>query len=174
MWQSSSAVDGRNSEIFQISFYLFDDLKISHLMTKPTKWLCAKRRLRSAWASAQSDQSSLCTRWVAKDSSFLHAHREDSDQTGRMPRLIWVFAGHTSFCWFWHAAVQMFTLLCLVDSSILSIWASPFSFKGCHLCIFFFLNIWYKALYKNYRPGTYARICSVWSWSGSTLFAMIW
>ena len=26
-------------------------------MTKPTKWLCAKRRLRSAWTSAQSDQS---------------------------------------------------------------------------------------------------------------------
>ena len=24
----------------------------SHLMTKPTKWLCAQRRLRSAWASA--------------------------------------------------------------------------------------------------------------------------
>ena len=24
--------------------------------TKPTKWLCAQRRLRSAWASAQSDQ----------------------------------------------------------------------------------------------------------------------
>ena len=81
-------MEGRNSEIFQISFYLFDDLKISHLMTKPTKWLCAKRRLRSAWASAQSDQSSLWARWVAKDSSFLHAHREDSDQTGRMPRLI--------------------------------------------------------------------------------------
>ena len=26
-------------------------------MTKPTKWLCAQRRLRSAWASALSDQS---------------------------------------------------------------------------------------------------------------------
>ena len=25
-------------------------------MTKPTKWVCAQRRLRSAWASAQSDQ----------------------------------------------------------------------------------------------------------------------
>ena len=25
-------------------------------MTKPTKWLCAQRRLRSAWAFAQSDQ----------------------------------------------------------------------------------------------------------------------
>ena len=29
-------------------------------MTKPTKWLCAQRRLRSAWASAQSDQSLQC------------------------------------------------------------------------------------------------------------------
>ena len=28
-------------------------------MTKPTKWVCAQRSLRSAWASAQSDQSSL-------------------------------------------------------------------------------------------------------------------
>ena len=63
-------------------------------MTKPTKWLCAQRRLRSAWASAQSDKSSLCAQWVAKDPSFLHADSEDSDQTGRMPRLIWVFAGH--------------------------------------------------------------------------------
>ena len=27
--------------------------------------------------------------------SYLHADNEDSDQTGRMPRLIWVFAGHT-------------------------------------------------------------------------------
>ena len=29
-------------------------------MTKPTKWLCAQRRLRSAWASAQSNQSLCC------------------------------------------------------------------------------------------------------------------
>ena len=40
-------------------------------------------------------ESSLCTQWVAKDASFLHADSEDSDQTGRMPRLIWVFAGRT-------------------------------------------------------------------------------
>ena len=26
-------------------------------MSKPTKWVCAQRRLRSAWASAQTDQS---------------------------------------------------------------------------------------------------------------------
>ena len=30
---------------------------------------------------------------VAEGPSFLHVDSEDSDQTGRMPRLIWVFAG---------------------------------------------------------------------------------
>ena len=55
--------------------------------------MCAQRRLRSAWASAQSDQeSSLSAQWVAKDPSFHNADSEDSDQTGQMPRLIWVFA----------------------------------------------------------------------------------
>ena len=58
-------------------------------MTKPTKWLCTHRRLRY-------DQSLLCAQWVAKDPMFLHADSEDSDQTGRMPRLIRVFAGCTS------------------------------------------------------------------------------
>ena len=57
--------------------------------------MCAQQRHRSAWASAQSDQSSLCAQWVAKDSSFLHVDNEDSDQTGWMPRLIWGFAGRT-------------------------------------------------------------------------------
>ena len=55
--------------------------------------LCAQRRLGSAWASTQSDQSSLCAQWVAEDSMFLYVDSEDSDQTGRMPRLIWVFTG---------------------------------------------------------------------------------
>ena len=45
--------------------------------------------VRPVWS-----ESSLCAQWVAKDSSFLHADSEDSDQTGRM--LIWVFAGRTA------------------------------------------------------------------------------
>ena len=40
-------------------------------------------------------EPSLCAQWVAKDPSFLHADNADSDQTGRMPRPIWVFAGRT-------------------------------------------------------------------------------
>ena len=39
--------------------------------------------IRPVWS-----ESSLCAQWVAKDPRFLHADREDSDQTGRMPRLI--------------------------------------------------------------------------------------
>ena len=33
---------------------------MSRDITIPTKWLCAQRRLRSAWASTQSDQSLRC------------------------------------------------------------------------------------------------------------------
>ena len=71
-------------------------LHMSCLMTKPTKWLVrpAKTRIslgiRPVWSesslSAWRKLGSLATHW---------AHSEDSDQTGRMPRLIWVFAGRT-------------------------------------------------------------------------------
>ena len=47
--------------------------------------------IRPVWS-----ESSLCTQWVDKGPSFLHAISEDSDQTGRMPRLIWVFTGRTT------------------------------------------------------------------------------
>ena len=43
--------------VFCYNSYLPSDLHLSHLMTKPTKWLCAQWTLRSAWASTQSDQS---------------------------------------------------------------------------------------------------------------------
>ena len=46
--------------------------------------------IRPIWS-----ESSLCAQMVAKDPSFLHADSEDSDQTGRMPRMIGVFAGRT-------------------------------------------------------------------------------
>ena len=49
----------------------------SHLMTRPTKWTCTQWRLRSAWASIQSNQSSLCAQWVPKDPISLHADSED-------------------------------------------------------------------------------------------------
>ena len=76
---------------------------MSMRMTQPTKW-CAPSEdsVRQAWS-----ESLLCALWVAKDPILLHADSEVSDQTGRMPRLIWVFAGSTLFCWFCHAEAQI-------------------------------------------------------------------
>ena len=51
--------------------------------------------IRPVWS-----ESSLCAHWVAKDPSFLYADSEDSDQTGRMPRLIclrWVHSHIVDF-----------------------------------------------------------------------------
>ena len=62
--------------------------------------------IRPVWS-----ESSLCAQWIAKDLSFLHADSEDSDQTGQMPRLIWVFAGRT---------IILLVLSCL-GSSIIAI-----------------------------------------------------
>ena len=64
-------------------------------MTKPTKCVRPAKTqinlgIRPVWS-----ESSLCAQWVANDPSFLRADSEDSDQTGRMHRLIWVFAGRT-------------------------------------------------------------------------------
>ena len=65
-------------------------------MSKPTKWHVRPVKaqislgVRPVWSesslSAWRKLGSLATHW---------AHSEDSDQTGRMPRLIWVFAGRT-------------------------------------------------------------------------------
>ena len=70
--------------------------QISRLMTKLTMWHVRHAKTQiSLGISPVWSESSLCAQWVAKDPSFLHADSEDSDQTGRMPRLIWVFAGRT-------------------------------------------------------------------------------
>ena len=47
-------------------------------------------RIRAVWS-----ESSLDAFWIAKDAKFIHADKEESDQTVRMRRLIWVFDGRT-------------------------------------------------------------------------------
>ena len=69
---------------------------VIRIVTKPTKWHVRPAKtqislgIRPVWSG-----SSLCVQWVAKDTWFLHVDSEDSDQTGWMPRLIWVFTGRT-------------------------------------------------------------------------------
>ena len=76
--------------------YTWKTIYLSCLVTKPAYWHVRPAKtqislgIRPVWL-----KSSLWAQWVAKDPSFLHADSEDSDQTGRTPRLIWVFAGRT-------------------------------------------------------------------------------
>ena len=63
--------------------------KTNKMNVRPTKTQISLG-IRPVWSV-----SSLCAQWVGKDPSFLHAESEDSDQTGRMPRLIRVFARRT-------------------------------------------------------------------------------
>ena len=81
---------------------------LSYLMTKPNEMGCATSK-----DSDQAEQppilieSSLSAQWVAKDPSFFHADSDDSDQTGRMPRLqadLSLHWAHMPFCWFCHEA----------------------------------------------------------------------
>ena len=69
-------------------------------MTKPTKWLCAQRRLRSAWASSLSA-------WRKLGSLTTHqAHSEDSNQTVGCPGWSESSVGAHSFCWFCHVVAH--------------------------------------------------------------------
>ena len=81
---------------------------LSGLMTKSTKCMCVKRRLRSAWASAQSDQSSLSAQWVAKDPSFLHADSEDWSNLAYAQADLNLRWALMPFCWFCHEATPGF------------------------------------------------------------------
>ena len=67
--------------------------------------MCTQRRLRSAWASAQSDQNLHCLHEEALGPWLSLERTAKNDQTGWMPRLIWVFTGRTGhivgFVMFW-------------------------------------------------------------------------
>ena len=67
-------------------------------MTKLTKW-----HVRPAITQISLDidpvwsESSMGYHSVTETSRFLRADSEDSDRTGRIPSLIWVFAGRTCY-----------------------------------------------------------------------------
>ena len=74
--------------------------------------LCAQRRFRSAWASTQSDQSLRCALNGKLRAQAFFMQTAKTDQTGWMPRMIWVFAGRTSFCLFvMHRLIIMYNKL---------------------------------------------------------------
>ena len=83
---------------------------LNRLMTKPTKWSVRPAKTQiSLGIHPVWSESSLCTQLVANDLLLLYMRSEDSNQTGRMPTLIWVFAWRTSFCWFCREVAHFIT-----------------------------------------------------------------
>ena len=78
-------------------------------MTKPTKWVCAQRRLRSAWASAQSDPSLRCPHEEKLGSLATHWARTAKTRVslGGCPGWSESSLVAHSLCWFCHVAAQI-------------------------------------------------------------------
>ena len=80
---------------------------VSHDTTKPTKWLCARRRFRSAWASAQFDQSLRCPHEESLGPSLpIKRTAKILIRLGECPGWSKSSLGAQSFCWFYHIAVH--------------------------------------------------------------------
>ena len=100
-------------ELHDVQNILVYMLKLNQIWSEPphdktNKNDCAPSKDSSAWASPQSDQSSLCAQWVAKDPSFLHADSEDWVDV--QADLCWA---HMPFCWFCHE-VAHFCVQCVI------------------------------------------------------------
>ena len=112
--------------------------------------MCTLRRLRPSWASAQSDQSSLCAQWVAKDPNVLHADSEDWSDCADAHADLSLRWAHVPLCWFCHEVAHC-------------------SFKQCFS--FFILLLIEIPACKKCRPWSDATLCGI--WSGSTSFPRI-
>ena len=98
-------------------------LHLSRLKRKPIKWVYAQRRLRSGWASAQSDQPSLSA-WRNTGSLATHwVHSKDSDQLDSCPG--WSDPADQSLRWV-HTHFVGFVMAWLISYSLLFVqWVSP-------------------------------------------------
>ena len=81
---------------------------LSHLVTKPAMWLCGQRRLRSAWASAQSDQSLryALNGWLRVQAFFMQTAKT-LIRLGGCPGWSESSLGAHSLCWFCHEVAHL-------------------------------------------------------------------
>ena len=123
---------------------------MSHLMTKPTKWHVRPAKtqtslgIRLVWSesslSAWRKLGSLATLW---------ANSEDSDQTGRMPRLICFGWAHMPFCWFCLEAVQNYSSEFLNECHVLLVSVLEYNDHPPSLITFTLCAQWVVSRSKN-------------------------
>ena len=114
---------------------------MSRDMTKPTNWVCAQRRLRSAWASAQSDQSLRCPH---EESLGPELHTERKAKTlirlGGCPGWSESSLGAQPHCWF----VMSQLILCFAILPRLKLYTFKIVYsEPCHE----------KTCLEGFRPG---------------------
>ena len=94
--------------VTHIIFLLLVSNNVSHDMTKPTKWLCAQRRLRSAWASTQSDQSfRFALNGQLRNQAFFMRTVKTLIRLGGCPGWSESSLGAHSLCWFCHVTAHV-------------------------------------------------------------------
>ena len=132
---------------------ILDIPDMSRLMTKPTKWHVrpAKTQISLGFRPVWSEPFAVC--WMGKDPSFLRLDSEDSDQTGWMPRLIWVFARHT------------ITLLGFVMLQLISACNTGLSLGGClgEKCFLSWLTSLYLKLRDTFKCIVHIGKSKIWT-----------
>ena len=75
------------------NYWLKINGKLSHLMTKPTKWPVHPAKTHISLGICPVWSESLLSAWRKLEILATHwVHSEDSDHTGRIPKLIWIFS----------------------------------------------------------------------------------
>ena len=96
----------------QMHWYLtsqtFTRWHLSCNITKPTKWVCAQRRHRPAWASAQSDQDLCCPHEETLGPELpTECTAKTLIRLGGCPGWSESSLGAHSFCWFCHVVAHL-------------------------------------------------------------------
>ena len=110
-------------------------LYLSRLTTKPTKWHLRPAKTQINLGILPVWSETLLSTWgKLRSLAIIRAHSEASEQTGRMPRLIWVFAwrkGH--FVGFVMRRLILLCLTCVKNTDF------------CYFEAFYFLKLPEKA-----------------------------
>ena len=111
------------------------------------------------WASAQSDQSSLCAQWVAKDPSFLCGQRGLlSDWADAQADLSLRWA-HIPLCWFSYALAR---LLSIGEVYILDVYIrNEFNFWWRFTAARFTIRNFYNPSVQNCKPNNFLKSSSI-------------
>ena len=114
--------------------------QMSRFMTKPTKWMCAQQRLRSAWASAQSDQSLRCalSGWLRTQAFFMRTAKT-LIRLGECPGWSESSLGAHPHCWFCHVAAQILYASLRVFWQVTAI--------GGHIMLFSIVILWFLDMF---------------------------